>query len=93
MGKLTKTELVNNIAGPRAFTKQAVEGVLDALCEEITDALSRGESVSLPGLGTFKPTHREARMGRLPRTGEQTEFKASNGVKFTAAKGLKEALN
>ena len=38
-------------------------------------------------------THRKARMGRDPQTGQPIQIGASNTVKFRAGKVLKDALN
>ena len=55
-------------------------------------ALKQGDSIRLPGIGTFKVVERAARMGRNPRTGEQISIPARRQVKFTASKSLSEAL-
>jgi DNA-binding protein HU-beta len=47
----------------------------------------------LVGFGTFLAKHREARMGRNPRTGESIQIKASNVPAFKAGKAFKDALN
>ncbi|MEL6112692.1 MAG: HU family DNA-binding protein, partial [Pseudomonadota bacterium] len=50
-------------------------------------------SMRLVGFGTFAAVKRAARDGRNPRTGETIKIKASIQPKFTAGKGLKDALN
>ena len=57
-----------------------------------SDTLKQGDSIRLPGIGTFKVVERAARMGRNPRTGEQISIPARRQVKFTASKSLSEAL-
>ena len=52
-----------------------------------------GDKVALPGFGSFQKSHRAAREGRNPQTGETIQIKASNGVKFSAATGFKSAVN
>ncbi|MDE1930998.1 MAG: HU family DNA-binding protein, partial [Alphaproteobacteria bacterium] len=42
--------------------------------------------------GTFAVSHRAARMGRNPRTGEEIKIKASKGVRFKAGAKLKASL-
>ena len=61
--------------------------------ERLTKSLKKGESVSLVGFGTFKISNRSARVGRNPRTGEEIKIKASKSPRFSAGKGLKEAVN
>ena len=50
-------------------------------------------SVALVGFGTFSVSHRAARMGRNPATGEAIHINASNVPKFKAGKALKDACN
>jgi len=65
----------------------------DAVFDAITQALRSGDDVRLVGFGTFAVSKRAAREGRNPRTGEKIQIAASNQPKFTAGKGLKDALN
>jgi len=55
--------------------------------------VASGKKISMMGFGTFKLTHRKARKGRNPKTGEEIEIKASNSPTFTAGKGFKELCN
>ena len=45
------------------------------------------------GFGTFKTSIRKASQGRNPRTNEVIQIPQSTRPKFTAGKGLKEAVN
>nr|MCU0604363.1 HU family DNA-binding protein [Desulfobacterales bacterium] len=51
------------------------------------------EDVTLVGFGTFKVVKRKARKGRNPQTGAEIKISASKAPKFTAGKGLKDAVN
>ncbi|HEY5020391.1 MAG TPA: HU family DNA-binding protein, partial [Steroidobacteraceae bacterium] len=66
---------------------------LDATVDTIKKALKKGDSVSLVGFGTFKVGKRAARNGRNPRTGATIKIKAAKVPKFSAGKGLKDAVN
>jgi DNA-binding protein HU-beta len=61
--------------------------------DTIKKALKKGDSVSLVGFGTFKVGKRAARNGRNPRTGATIKIKAAKVPKFSAGKGLKDAVN
>ncbi|WP_133150253.1 HU family DNA-binding protein, partial [Vibrio breoganii] len=58
-----------------------------------TDALKEGDQVQLIGFGTFKVSHRNARTGRNPKTGEEIQIAAANVPAFTAGKALKDSVN
>ena len=89
----TKSELLSAVADDAGVSKVDAESVLAAFFSTATTAARAGNKVSWAGFGSFSPTHRAARMGRNPRTGEPVQIKASTAMKFSAAKGLKEALN
>ena len=90
---MNKTELIDAIATAADLPKASAGRALDAVVESITEALTKGDQVSLVGFGTFQVKARAARMGRNPRTGEAIHIKASNVPGFKAGKGLKDAVN
>ena len=49
--------------------------------------------VILIGFGTFSVSHRDARTGRNPQTGETIQIAAKNVVKFKPGKEISEAVN
>ncbi|MEK7149875.1 MAG: HU family DNA-binding protein [Patescibacteria group bacterium] len=90
---MKKPELVEAVMKEAAIEvkKQALQ-VVEAVFNTITQTLTRGEEVSIPGFGTFKVVKRAARMGVNPKTGEKIQIAASIKPKFRAAKALKEAV-
>ena len=64
-----------------------------ALTDIISDALQKGESVSLLGFGTFEVRERSERTGRNPRTGEELKIKAARVPAFKPGSALKAAVN
>ena len=66
----------------------------DRLAHELLfGALKKGGTVALIGFGTFSVSKRKAREGRNPKTGEAIKIAARKAPKFSAGKGLKDALN
>ena len=90
---MNKADLIENVASRANISKSSAGDAVDALLECITDTLQNGDSVTLVGFGTFAVSHRSARMGRNPRTGEAIHIQASKSAKFKAGKALKDALN
>jgi DNA-binding protein HU-beta len=90
---MNKTELVQAVADAAELTKASAQRALEAVLEAITQALAAGESVVIPGFGTFAVGERAARTGRNPQTGAALEIAASTVVKFKAGKALKDAVN
>ncbi|MBI3481140.1 MAG: HU family DNA-binding protein [Nitrosomonadales bacterium] len=90
---MNKSELVDAIAKSADISKAAAARALDATVDTIKKALKKGDTVSLVGFGTFKVGKRAARNGRNPRTGATIKIKAAKVPKFSAGKGLKDAVN
>ena len=90
---MNKTELVEAIASSTELTKTDVDKVVTALVEVVTDALAKGDKVSLKGFGNFEVRTRSERTGRNPRTGETMTIAASKAPAFKARIILKKAVN
>jgi DNA-binding protein HU-beta len=91
---MNKNELLDAIvAQVDDVTKTKTAEILEALMVAIQEALSNEDTVTLVGFGAFSTSKRAARVGRNPRTGEELKIEAKIVPKFTAGKGLKEAVN
>jgi len=90
---VNKSDLVDAIAKSAELSKAAAARALDATVDTIKKALKKGDTVSLVGFGTFKVGKRAARNGRNPRTGATIKIRAAKVPKFSAGKGLKDAVN
>ena len=89
---MTKAELVRRMAQEASLTKRQAERVVQAFLTSIQVALSRGEPVTVVGFGTFSVRTRAGRKGRNPRTGQELMIPAHKTAKFSAGKGLREAV-
>ncbi|WP_369602389.1 HU family DNA-binding protein [Hahella sp. SMD15-11] len=90
---MNKSELIDAIAASADISKAAAGRALDAALEAITDALKKGDQVTLIGFGTFQVKERAARTGRNPQTGETINIPAAKVPGFKAGKALKDAVN
>ena len=90
---MNKGDLISAVAAGTGLSKADAGRAIDATTSAVAGELSGGGSVSLVGFGTFSVSHRAARMGRNPATGESIQISASNVPKFKAGKALKEACN
>jgi DNA-binding protein HU-beta len=89
---MNKADLVTRIAKDAELTKQQAAKALDALVDGVQQALSKGDSITLVGFGTFSVMSRAARKGRNPQTGREIFIPASKTPKFRAGKGLREVV-
>lgn len=73
----------------RAESSELVEMVL----QEISDCLSKGESVKLSSFGSFLVRSKGKRMGRNPKTGEEVPIEPRRVMVFKPSNVLKERIN
>jgi|SRR6187455_2863623 DNA-binding protein HU-beta len=93
MTTMNKKELVDAIAEKTDSSGAAAGRAVDALIEVISDTLKKGDSLTLPGFGSFEVRERAARTGRNPKTGEKLEIGASRVAAFKPGAALKAAVN
>ena len=89
---MNKMELIDAVASKSGVSKAQAKRMLDCLIDEIKRSLSKKETVSLTGFGTFVVSRRAARQGRNPRTGATLNIPAMNVPRFRAGKTLKDAI-
>ena len=68
---MNKSELIERVAAATGKTKKEAGMVVDAVLETISEALKRGEKVSLVGFGNFEVRERSARPVGIPRPGKR----------------------
>lgn len=90
---MKKPELAAAIAEKADVTKDKAGEILNILTDEITNAMTKNDTVSLIGFGTFSVRERSARTGKNPQTGEAIQIAASKSVGFKPGKSLKDAVN
>jgi len=90
---MTKAQLVAALAERTGGDRKQAGAALEALTGIITETVSQGGAVTLPGVGKIYCRERPERMARNPSTGEQIQKPADKGVKITVAKALKDSIN
>lgn len=90
---MTKSDIVDVVAASAKLSKADAGRALASVLESISEALKRGESVSIIGFGTFSVKHRAARVGRNPQNGQAMNIQASRNPSFKPGKSLQEAVN
>jgi len=89
---VNKSELIEIVAKESELSKAAAEKVLVAVIGAVTKAVSKGDSVTLIGFGSFKSSKRAARTGRNPQTGKELKIAATTVPRFTAGATFKAAV-
>src|SRR5919112_4199520 len=91
---MIKSELVQRIAehNPHLYQRD-VENIVNAILDEISGAMARGDRVELRGFGAFSVKARPARLGRNPRTGAHVEVNEKVVPFFKTGKDMRVRLN
>lgn len=90
---MTKEELVGKIADGAGISKKEAGEALKAFTSSVSEAMTKGDTVSLVGFGSFSVSQRSAREGRNPQTGATIQIPLRKTVKFKAGKTLKDSVN
>ncbi|SHL71060.1 bacterial nucleoid protein Hbs [Nitrosospira sp. Nsp11] len=90
---MNKTEFIEAMATRTGCSKAEANRMVGALIEIISDTLQKGDSLSLPGFGSFEVRERSARTGHNPKTGEKLDIAASRIPAFKPGSALKAAVN
>ncbi|NCD25792.1 MAG: HU family DNA-binding protein [Deltaproteobacteria bacterium] len=89
---MNTSDLVERLRSEMGYSEAEAERIVAALVDSITESLSSGDKISLPGVGTMAVVDRAPRKGRHPRSGEELDIPAARGVRFSPAAKLKTAV-
>ena len=90
---MNRAELISEIAELTGQPKTEVGATLSGILHTVTNALSKGEKVTLVGFGTFERRNRQARTGRNPRTLAPLRIPSSRVPAFRAGQELKDVVD
>jgi DNA-binding protein HU-beta len=89
---MTKTQIVSYIAEKGALSKKQAAGLLEEFASLAVRETKKSGQFVIPGIGKLVKSHRKARKGRNPQTGETINIPAKTVVKFRVAKACKDAI-
>ncbi|MGY3443202.1 integration host factor subunit beta [Bradyrhizobium sp. USDA 4473] len=91
---MIRSTLVQRIADSCPHLYQSVvNNIVSAILDEIVEGLARGDRVELRGFGVFSVSHRRARIGRNPKTGEYMQIEQKRFPVFKTSRAMHERLN
>jgi DNA-binding protein HU-beta len=85
---MNKGELIERLSG-RLGDHKTSSAAVDAVLNEIEEAVSKGEKVNITGFGVFEKRDRAARTARNPRTGEPVKVKKTTVPAFRPGASFK----
>lgn len=90
---MNKKELIAKAAEIAGVSQKDTGNVLNAIIDEIINAVASGDSVQLIGFGTFQPVLQKGRTGIKPGTNESYTTKDKQVPKFKAGKIFKDIVS
>ncbi len=88
----SKAALVQAVAADTGLSQAVSARAVESLLDTVTEALEKGDEVSIAGFGKFSVVHRAARHGVNPQTGERIKIEASKAPRFTPGASLKRTV-
>lgn len=92
MAKMTKAQIIRELADKSGHSKKDIETLLDMLTALAYKQVKSSGEFLVPGFGKMVKMQRKARQGRNPATGATITIPAKTVVKFRLAKAAKEAV-
>jgi DNA-binding protein HU-beta len=90
--KLTKTQLLTELAEKTTTSKKAAALFLDTVVAIAYRETKKNGEFTIPGIGKLIKRKRKARLGINPKTGEKIKIAAKTVVKLRVAKAAKDAV-
>ena len=90
---MNKAELVAAMAEKTGMKKNDAEKALNGMLMAVTNALSKGDKVTLVGFGTFSTSKRSTRQAKNPQTGKPITIPAKTVAKFKPGSKLADSVN
>ena len=89
-----KTSLIDDVtAHTQGYSRRQVAEIVDTALDTIKRKVAGGQSVTLTGFGTFRPSQRAARTGTNIRTRQKIQIPAQKSVRFTPGSEFKASVS
>lgn len=90
---MNKQDLANKIIENfPSISKNKAKNAIELITSTISEALAKGDKVTLSGFGTFYVAQRQARKGTNPRTKEPITIPAASVPKFRPSRDFGKAI-
>ncbi len=90
---MNKAELIDVVATRIDTSKKEASEAVQAVVDAITEAVAKGQKVSISGFGVFEKAERAARTYRAPSTGEAIRKVATAVPRFRPGGGFKASVS
>ena len=89
---VTRADLAESIYREVGLSRSDSADLVEAVLQEVGDALARGEQVKISSFGTFSVRDKSARVGRNPKTGEEVPINPRRVLTFRPSHLMKDRV-
>lgn len=90
---ITKEYLAIRIKEELGLSRSDSLKLVSLILNNLSSSINKDKLLKLPNLGTFKVRNKNSRIGRNPKTGEESVITARSVISFKASEKLKSRLN
>jgi len=90
---ITRAQLSEAVYQEVGLSRNESAELLELVLTQVSDALSRGETVKISSFGTFSIRQKGQRIGRNPKTGEEVPILPRKVLVFRPSQVLKNRIN
>ena len=90
---ITRAQLSEAVYEEVGLSRNESADLVEAVLEEMVNALSDGETVKISSFGSFSIRQKSQRMGRNPKTGEEVPILPRKVIIFKPSHALKNRIN
>lgn len=90
---VTRAQLGEVVYQEVGISRHESAEMVEAILNEITDTLQKGEMVKISSFGSFSVRQKGQRIGRNPKTGQEVPILPRRVVNFRASHVLKNRIN
>ncbi len=89
---VTRADLAEAVYEEVGLSRNESSELVEAVLDEISDALVSGDNVKLSSFGSFSVREKGERIGRNPKTGEEVPISSRKVLVFRASHVLKDRI-
>ncbi len=90
---LTKKDIIKSIYLQIGLSKKIIDLFLEDIIKILSSSIKENKKVKISKFGTFVVRNKKKRIGRNPKTKEQTSVSERNVLLFKPSKELKKYIN
>lgn len=90
---VTRADLAEAVYEEVGLSRNESADLVEAVIDEISDTLVRGENVKISSFGSFSIREKGERIGRNPKTGVEVPISPRKVLVFRASHVLKDRIN